>query len=301
MISMARGGRQRTVGVDDVAQGDAVDVLHDDVGQWAGGRLGLAGVVHRDDGRVVQRSGVLRLAPEAQVEARVAGQVGAQHLDRDVAVQADVAGQMDLGHAAEAEDLAQFVAVGQVLRGGHRGVSCRGDTAQYRRQRGRPPGCGQLALPSRITRWPPIRPICWMSRRRTRLAGRASGVGHGGCGWLLLGIIVVRVDDDEHRDDDRQRAQHPGGPQQRPLAGREGAPRRRRCGDRRWSGGRGGRRAPGRSRWPRPVVGAPDGMAAGVARPAGGAGWVAAAGGRPGPRRRRRRTVPRCGSACRGS
>ena len=100
------GGRQRPVGVDDVAQRDAVDVLHHDVGQWARGRLGLAGVVHRDDRRVVERRGVLRLAPEAQVEAGVPGQVGAQHLDRHVAVQPDIPGQMDLGHATEAEDVA---------------------------------------------------------------------------------------------------------------------------------------------------------------------------------------------------
>ena len=67
-------GRQRTVGVHDVAQGDAVDILHDDVGQRPSGRICLAGVVDRHDGRVIQSGGVLRFTPEAQVEARVAGQ-----------------------------------------------------------------------------------------------------------------------------------------------------------------------------------------------------------------------------------
>ena len=79
-------GWQWTVVVHDVAQGNAVDVLHDDVGQRTGGRFCLAGVVHRDDGRVIQRRGVLRLTPEAQVKAGIAGQISAQHLDRDVAV-----------------------------------------------------------------------------------------------------------------------------------------------------------------------------------------------------------------------
>ena len=86
MISMARRGGSGPSCVHDVAQGYAVDVLHDDVGQRTGGRFCLAGVVHRHDRRVIQGSGVLRLAPEAQVEAGVAGQIGAQHLDRDFAV-----------------------------------------------------------------------------------------------------------------------------------------------------------------------------------------------------------------------
>lgn len=97
MISMARRGGSGP-SVHDVAQGDAVDVLHHDVGQRPGRRLGLAGVVDGDDGRVIQRGRVLRFAPEAEVEARIAGQIRAQHLDRDVPMQTDVTGQMNLGH-----------------------------------------------------------------------------------------------------------------------------------------------------------------------------------------------------------
>ena len=122
MISIALRGGIGPVVVHDVAQRDPVDVLHDDVGQRARRGLRLAGVVHRDDRGMVQRGGVLRLPAEPQVEARVAGQVGAQHLDRHVAVQPQIARQMNLGHAAEAEDLAEFVAVGQVLWGRHRVV-----------------------------------------------------------------------------------------------------------------------------------------------------------------------------------
>ena len=115
-------GRHRALGVHDVAQRHTLDVLHHDVGQRPGGRLGLPGVVHRDDGWVIQRGRVLRFAAEPQIEARVARQVGAQHLDRDVAVQPQVACQVDFGHAAEAEDLAEFVPIGEVLGGRHRNI-----------------------------------------------------------------------------------------------------------------------------------------------------------------------------------
>ena len=69
----------------------------------------LAGVVDRDDRRVVQAGGRLRLAAEPVEEGRVAGQVGAQHLDRDVAAETDVAAAVDLGHAAVADELAELV------------------------------------------------------------------------------------------------------------------------------------------------------------------------------------------------
>ncbi len=141
---------QGAVGVHDVAQGDTVDVLHDDVGQRAGGRLGLASVVDGDDGRVIQCGGVLRLAPEAEVKAGVAGQIRAQHLDRDIAMQSDVAGQVNLGHTPEAEDFAQFIAVGQVLRRGHCDVPCRAGTL-----------------------WKPEVPIVPASGQLIRISGRA--------------------------------------------------------------------------------------------------------------------------------
>ena len=173
-------GRHRTVVVHDVAQGDAVDVLHDDVGQRTGGRFGLAGVVHRDDGRVIQGRGVLRLTPEAQVEAGVAGQISAQHLDRDVAVQPDVAGEVNFGHAPETEDVAQFVAVGQVLRGGHCSVSYRAGDAGV----GCPAGVGRSAgLVRRLLADPelpafaPIRPIESQARPGPEPWGRAGPVG----------------------------------------------------------------------------------------------------------------------------
>ena len=91
----------------------------------SGPRVGLrlAGVVDGHDRRMVQRRRVLRLAPEPQVERGVAGEVGAQDLDRDVTAEPDVAGEVDLGHATEAEDLAQLVAGGEVARCRH-GCPC---------------------------------------------------------------------------------------------------------------------------------------------------------------------------------
>ena len=62
---------------------------------------------------MVQRCGVLRLTAEPKVEAGVTGQIGAKYFDRDVAVQAVVTGEVDLGHAPEADDLTQFVAIRQ--------------------------------------------------------------------------------------------------------------------------------------------------------------------------------------------
>jgi hypothetical protein len=78
------------------AQTSAIDELHHDVGQRAELGLGLAGVVDGDDGGVVERGRVLRLAPEPLLELGVAGEIGTQHLDRDVSGQTNVAALVDL-------------------------------------------------------------------------------------------------------------------------------------------------------------------------------------------------------------
>ncbi len=102
---------QWALGFDDVAQRSPVDELHHDVGQRAVVGAGLAGVVDGDDGRVVERGGVLRLPPEPFLELRVAGQVRAQHLHCHLAPEPDVATSVNLGHAAIAERFAQLIAV----------------------------------------------------------------------------------------------------------------------------------------------------------------------------------------------
>jgi len=61
--------------LEQVAQRFAVDVLHDDVRNGPDLDRGLAGVVDGDDGRVVQRCGVLCLAMEPGLERRITRQV----------------------------------------------------------------------------------------------------------------------------------------------------------------------------------------------------------------------------------
>ena len=112
---------QPALGLEYVAQGAALDVLHDDVRRSAPCRV-LAGVVDRDDRRVVQRRRGLRLAAEPGLEGRVAGQVRAQHLDRDVPAQPDVAAAVHLGHAAVAEDRAELVPGSQQAWRRHRAL-----------------------------------------------------------------------------------------------------------------------------------------------------------------------------------
>ncbi len=51
------------------------------------GAILLAGVVDRDDGRMIQRGGVLRLAAEPHLERRIAGKIGAKQLDRHIAAE----------------------------------------------------------------------------------------------------------------------------------------------------------------------------------------------------------------------
>src|ERR1700735_5213846 len=54
---------------------------------------------------------------------------------------------MNFGHATEAEDLAEFIAVGQVLRGRHCGFSCWDGTAQEKVSAGARLGVGSLHCP----------------------------------------------------------------------------------------------------------------------------------------------------------
>ena len=79
----------------------------------------LAGVVHRDDGRVVQRCGGLCLAAEPGLERLVPGQVLAQRLHRHDAVQTQVSSPVDLRHAAAPDDTVEFVAAAEEPGLGH--------------------------------------------------------------------------------------------------------------------------------------------------------------------------------------
>ena len=77
----------------------AVEVLHRDVVR----PLGLAAVVDRDDVRVREARGVLRLVPEARDELVVAGVAVVEDLDRDAPAQLLVLREVDVRHSARAE------------------------------------------------------------------------------------------------------------------------------------------------------------------------------------------------------
>ena len=120
----ARGDLERTLGQQAAAAGQQlaqrhpVDVLHDDVRDddllAAGGRERvLAGVVHGDDVRMVQRGGRLGLAAEAGLERRVLGEVGAQDLHGDATTEPQVAALVHLGHATAADDVTDLVAIAE--------------------------------------------------------------------------------------------------------------------------------------------------------------------------------------------
>ena len=84
---------------DQLLERAAVEELHRDVV----GVLGLAAVVDRDDVRVVERGGVLRLAAEALDELVVVPVAAVEDLDRDAAAELLVFGEVDVGHPAGAE------------------------------------------------------------------------------------------------------------------------------------------------------------------------------------------------------
>ncbi len=75
----------------DVAHGDEEDVL------------GRPGLVDRDDVRMVDRRGQLRLAQEAVTERLVLGEAGSQQLERNPPLEPQILGQVDDAHAAQAE------------------------------------------------------------------------------------------------------------------------------------------------------------------------------------------------------
>ena len=84
----------------------ALDVLHREVEQ----PVLLAGVVDRDDVRVLQRGGDPRLAVEALAEPGGLGELRGDDLDGRAAAQVDVLGPVDQAHAAAADPLLDLVA-----------------------------------------------------------------------------------------------------------------------------------------------------------------------------------------------
>ncbi len=93
---------------DPVLQGATGQVLHGDVVRVA--RV-LAAVVDRDDVRVREGGGALRLTLEALHELLVVGVTAAHHLERHVPVQDVVVREVNLRHPAAAERPADTVPI----------------------------------------------------------------------------------------------------------------------------------------------------------------------------------------------
>ena len=91
--------RRRAARDEQLLERAPLEVLHRDVV----GALGLAAVVDRDDVRVREPGGVLRLAAEALDELLVAGVPVVEDLDRDAPAELLVFGEIDVRHAARAE------------------------------------------------------------------------------------------------------------------------------------------------------------------------------------------------------
>ena len=90
-----------------LAQASALDVLHRDVRP----ALVLEVVEHRDDVRMVQRPGELRLAREARREDALVGDAEAvELLQRDLALEAGLAGEVDRRHPALADPTQDLIA-----------------------------------------------------------------------------------------------------------------------------------------------------------------------------------------------
>ena len=91
--------RRRAAPDDELLERAPVEVLHRDVVRV----LRLAAVVDRDDVRMVQRGGVLRLAPEPLDELGVVRVAVVEDLDRDPPAELLILREVDVGHAAGAE------------------------------------------------------------------------------------------------------------------------------------------------------------------------------------------------------
>ena len=94
-----RVGRIEPAALQPVSQVAPLDVAHGDEEEVVRGPR----LVDRDDVRVVDRGGQLRLAQEAVAERRVLGDPGGEQLQRNAPLQPQILGQVDDPHAADAQ------------------------------------------------------------------------------------------------------------------------------------------------------------------------------------------------------
>ena len=101
-----RVGRIQTAASESLVQVMPLDVSHGDEEEV----VGRAGLVDRDDVRVVDRRRELRLAEEAVAERPVLGEGGGQQLHRDLPLESEIFGQVDDAHAPRAQQRVDPVA-----------------------------------------------------------------------------------------------------------------------------------------------------------------------------------------------
>ena len=138
-------GREPLVVLQQLAQRDARQVLHDQVGHV--GVLALVEHVH--DVGVCEPGGRTGLLHESRLEGVVIGEVAVHDLDRDAALEAQVGGEVDRRHAASGDARAHLIAAVDETadhrvcgRGGHpsslrRGI-CRSPTQTPSKRRSQP-------------------------------------------------------------------------------------------------------------------------------------------------------------------
>ena len=172
-------GREAPVLAEEVAQGDALQVLHDEVRRAEV----LALVEDVDDVRVGEPGGAARLLDEPVAERGVVGEVGVHHLHGDAALEPQVGGEVDRRHAAAGDARADLVAAveqpahhGVGRRGGHvrqcRERSCRSPGTRSVRRASRSAISGRRA-PGRAASRAPRAPTCRRRRGRRSAGPRA--------------------------------------------------------------------------------------------------------------------------------
>ena len=100
------GGVERALRAQERPEVRALDEAHREVEA----AVDVAGVVDRNDVRVLERHRELRLAREALVEALVERELGRDQLQRDRSLQAQVVGAVDDAHPAPADQLLDAIA-----------------------------------------------------------------------------------------------------------------------------------------------------------------------------------------------
>jgi hypothetical protein len=101
------GGRDSSIALQQLVEGNAADIFHDDTGPE---RIVERGIVQGDDVGVLETCHQQRFALEAIAKTRILGDVLVHHLDDDLPPEVHLPGEVDLAHAAFAKQADRFIA-----------------------------------------------------------------------------------------------------------------------------------------------------------------------------------------------